>query len=74
MGYISWYFTIYYFKAVFLLLSILCVTFWLLVAGHFLMLVCVEVLQPSQPFRVMSSAVSLPYHALFQEMLSFLSS
>ena len=28
----------------------------------FVLFVCVEVLQPSQPNGVMSSAVSLPYH------------
>ena len=33
-----------------------------LVAGYFFFCVCVEVLRPSQPNGVMSSAVSLPNH------------
>ena len=37
----------------------ICVSEWSLRYGLF---VCVEVLRPSQPNGVMSSAVSLPYH------------
>ena len=34
----------------------------LLVIGKSMMFVCVDVLRPSQPNRVMSSAISLPNH------------
>ena len=51
-------------KAVVPVLVLLFVALWFILRGDLLyvLFVCVEVLRPSQPSGVMSSAVSLPNH------------